>query len=90
MDIVLHIAIHKTGSSTLQHKVFPNISGITYLGRYKTAPARNSNASGNNTCIVYSDETLLGRLIDLYKRPIADERTWVDINIENLNKIANY
>lgn len=90
MNIVLHIGLHKTGSSTLQKKVFPNISGITYLGRYKTPPARNSHVTGNNTHIVYSDETLLGRLIDLYKRPKAENRTWVDINIENLIKIAKH
>jgi len=31
---VLHIGLHKTGSSFLQAKVFPFIGGVTYLGRH--------------------------------------------------------
>lgn len=50
--VYLHVGLQKTASTYLQDKVFPNISGISYLGR----PYTQENDAFN--ALQYADDTL--------------------------------
>lgn len=48
----LHIGLQKTASTYLQHKIFPNMSGLSYVGR----PYTQENYAFN--CLQYADDSL--------------------------------
>lgn len=50
--VYIHVGLHKTGSTFLQNKVFPNLEETTYIGR----PYTQQNMAFNK--LQYADSSL--------------------------------
>lgn len=66
---ILHIGLHKTGTTFFQNTIFPNISNIVYLGKTKNKKFIYSNDINKHQkkTFLYSNESLSGSLKDSYK-----------------------
>lgn len=53
--LVLHVGYPKTGTTTLQQHVFPNLSGVCYLGKYIPSYSFEDPALGNLLASAYQD-----------------------------------
>ena len=84
-QLVFHGGMHKAGSTFLQKAVFPNLKETIYIGRYPNKPLSKLFVEKNSEILIWSDEALIGRLVDIY----AGDRnhTWVEADIFNIEKL---
>jgi hypothetical protein len=87
METAIHVGLHKTGTTTLQNAIFPCLPGITYLGRSKKPNIGPALRARGTRRLLFSDETILGRLVDLYHTPIRSE-TWGQLQCNAMDSLA--
>jgi len=87
LQFFLHVGLHKTGSTTLQRNVFPHMDGLLYLGRGAPIDLSSRIALARTASVLYSDESILGRLVDVYATPRKHRASWAQMQIEALARI---
>ena len=85
--IVLHVGLHKTGTTTLQRDILPKGRGYVYGGREYGDHALIDRGIGADI-LALSDETLLGRLFDSFFGRNA--KPWVDENVARITWIGRH
>lgn len=83
--LIVHAGLHKAGSTLLQKSLFPNISSSLYIGKYRSKSISQLLQEHGTQNIIWSDEALLGRLIDIYSE--SRDETWADVNIRNMRDL---
>lgn len=86
--LVFHAGLHKTGTTTCQRWLFPAMRGIVYFGRGGSSalgPTLNENGSAT---LLYSDETMLGRALDLYATSRRHRCSWAVAHVDALSRLA--
>lgn len=85
--LIFHVGLHKTGTTTLQQSVFPMLGGMVYLGRGAQHPLLSAFLAADHPVLFYSDETILGRLVDVYRVPRKARLSWTETQVNALHRL---
>ena len=87
--LFIHVGLHKTGTTTLQRSIFPKLERVAYLGRGQQESLSEIFVNSGSASILYSDESILGKLIDVYNKPRSERKSWAEQQIEAMENLAN-
>jgi hypothetical protein len=86
--LLIHIGLHKTGTTFYQRSVWPNWKGVAYAGKPRPRGATSLQAviaGMSDPLILLSDETLSGSL----KRAYLQGRTWPELQSAALEQVRD-
>lgn len=85
-QLILHIGLHKTGTTFLQQAVFRHWRGLGYVGRPLQRDTIRAIAESSSHAVLFSNESLSGSLIDAYDQ--RQSGAWIDRQVNQIRRLG--